>query len=271
MTLKPWREIAEPRDDVCSGNFQQAEFAADISAVHKGIAGVEYQDPEIFFQMTCITEGMKHLIESVLRRISGTGGDPIIQLKTTFCGGKTHSFLSIYHIAKQVKPLSSLSGLTPILKNLNICDLPPATIVVIEGTNQNACEPKVHGTRHVRTLWGEIAWQLGEAAAYERIRINDLEGTAPTKDILISLLSEYSPVVILIDELVLYVRQFEEDKTYSGGTFDSNLSSLQNLTEAIKQVPTAVLLASLPESSRSHAEKLPELFFSEQLREVRTN
>ncbi|HJK78658.1 MAG TPA: DUF499 domain-containing protein [Methanocorpusculum sp.] len=249
MTIKPWREIAEPRDDVCSGNFQQAEFAADISAVHQGRAGSEYQDPELFFQMTYITEGMKQLIETVLRRISGTGGDPIIQLKTAFGGGKTHSLLSIYHIARQTKPLSTLNGLTPILNGLNICDPPSAKIVVIDGTNQNASEPKIHGTQHIHTLWGEIAWQLGGESAYDLVRTNDLEGTAPTKDKLVSLLSEYAPVVILIDELVLYIRQFEEDKTYSGGTFDSNLSFIQNLTEAVKQVPTAVLLASLPESS----------------------
>ena len=142
MTIKPWREIAEPRDDVCSGNFQQAEFAADISAVHQGRAGNEYQDPELFFQMTYITEGMKQLIETVLRRISGTGGDPIIQLKTAFGGGKTHSLLSIYHIARQTKPLSTLNGLTPILTSLNICDPPKAQIVVIDGTNLNAREPK---------------------------------------------------------------------------------------------------------------------------------
>ena len=47
-----------------------------------------------------------------------------------------------------------------------------------------------------------------------------------------------------------YVRQFEEAKALSGGTFDSNLSFVQALTEALKAVPTAVLLASLPSPSR---------------------
>jgi predicted AAA+ superfamily ATPase len=56
--------------------------------------------------------------------------------------------------------------------------------------------------------------------------------------------------VILIDELVAYVRQFEDGKTLTGGSFDSNLSFVQALTEALKAVPTAVLLASLPESDK---------------------
>ena len=59
MSLKPWREIAVPHEDVLKGTFQQAEFAADISKVHQGIATPEYQDAALFFQRTFITEGMR--------------------------------------------------------------------------------------------------------------------------------------------------------------------------------------------------------------------
>jgi uncharacterized protein len=60
----------------------------------------------------------------------------------------------------------------------------------------------------------------------------------------------YAPCVILVDELVAYIRQFEEGKTLSGGSFDSNLTFIQALTEALKAVPTSVMLASLPESEK---------------------
>ena len=65
---------------------------------------------------------------------------------------------------------------------------------------------------------------------------------------LTQLLEKYAPVVILMDEMVGYLRQFQDGKTYAAGTFDSNLSFIQALTEAITAVPKAVLLASLPES-----------------------
>jgi hypothetical protein len=29
-TLKPWREVVMPHDDVASGRYEQAEFAADL-------------------------------------------------------------------------------------------------------------------------------------------------------------------------------------------------------------------------------------------------
>ena len=54
----------------------------------------------------------------------------------------------------------------------------------------------------------------------------------------------------LIDELVAYIRQFSDGKKLSGGDYGSNISFIQSLTEAVKQVPDAVILASLPKSER---------------------
>jgi uncharacterized protein len=84
--LKPWREIAVPHEDVLKGTFQQAEFAADLSRVHARNATDEYQDPVLFFQRTFITEGMRLLLDSVVKRLTGRGGDPVIQLQTAFGG-----------------------------------------------------------------------------------------------------------------------------------------------------------------------------------------
>ena len=53
-----------------------------------------------------------------------------------------------------------------------------------------------------------------------------------------------------MDELVAYIRQFEEGKSFTGGSYGSNLSFVQALTEALKAVPNAALLASLPESDK---------------------
>ncbi len=85
--LKPWREVAVPHEDVLKGTFQQSEFAADLSRVHDGTATAEYQDAKLFYEHTFITEGMRLLLDSVVRRLSGKGADPVIQLQTAFGGG----------------------------------------------------------------------------------------------------------------------------------------------------------------------------------------
>lgn len=249
-TLKPWREIAVPHEDVLKGTFQQAEFAADLSRVHDGTATLEYQSPALFFQRTFITEGMRLLLDSVVKRLSGKGGDPVIQLQTAFGGGKTHTMLAVYHLAKGEALASDLPGVPAILDAAGVTELPRARVAVLDGIKSSPNQPMMRDGQAIRTLWGDLAWQLGKAEGYALVADADSSGTSPGKAVLETLLSTYAPCVILIDELVAYVRQFEEGKTLTGGSFDSNLSFVQALTEALKAVPTAVLLASLPESDK---------------------
>lgn len=250
MSLKPWREIAVPHEDVLKGTFQQAEFAADLSRVHAGTATDEYQNPALFFQRTFITEGMRLLLDSVVRRLSGKGGDPVIQLQTAFGGGKTHTMLAVYHLAQGKTPASDMPGVPAILDAAGVTELPHAQVAVLDGIKSSPNQPVLRNGVSLHTLWGDLAWQLGGAEGYAMVADADHSGTSPGKAVLEGLLARYAPCVILIDELVAYIRQFEEGKALTGGTFGSNLTFIQALTEALKAVPTAVLLASLPESDK---------------------
>jgi predicted AAA+ superfamily ATPase len=251
MTLKPWREVAIPHEDVLKGTFQQAEFAADLSRVHDGTATPEYQDPVLFYQRTFITEGMKLLLDSVVKRIAGRGGDPVIQLQTAFGGGKTHTMLAVYHLAKGTAASADLAGIPPILDAAKITELPRAAIAVLDGNQLAPNMPRKHDGLTVRTLWGELAWQLGGESGYALVREADESGTSPGKDVLAQLLAAHAPCVVLVDELVAYIRQFEEGKSYAGGTYDSNLSFIQALTEAVRGRYWSEALD--PENSRLHS------------------
>ena len=248
MTIKPWREIAKPHKDVLEGTFKQSEFAADISLVQSGKAPEEYQDAGKFFARTFITEGMRLLLTSVVQRLSGQGGDPVIQLQTAFGGGKTHTMLAVFHLATRKVDTWQLTGIPPILDAAGIIDLPYAKVAVLDGIKLSPSQPMQHDGIQVNTLWGELAWQLAGQAGYELVKKADQDGTSPGKEVLINLLSQAAPCVILIDELVAFIRQFAPSQQYLAGTFDSNISFIQGLTEALKAVPNALLLASLPES-----------------------
>ena len=248
MALKAWRELISPHRDVLEGTFQESEFAADLTKVANGTASPEYQDPALFFERTFVTEGMSLLLDSVVRRMAGSGGDPVVQLKTAFGGGKTHAMLAAYHLAKGEKPVSELLGVNSILDKARITDLPKARVAVLDGNALSPSQPRKRGSIVLNTLWGELAWQLGGEEGYRVVEQSDKDGTSPGKEILAELFSSFSPVVILMDETVAYIRQFESGKSYHGGTFDSNLTFMQSLTEAAGHVPTACVLASLPES-----------------------
>lgn len=248
MTLKPWREVIEPHKDVLEGDFQEASFAADLAKVVLGKAPPDYQDPVRFFERTVITEGMSLLLQSVVKRLAGRGGDPVVQLQTAFGGGKTHTMMAVLHVAGGKVPAKKMLGVPEILDKAKIKELARANVAVLDGNELSPSHPRMHGKVKANTLWGELAVQLGGEDGYELVAASDHDGTSPGKDVLGRLLEQFGPAVILLDETVAYVRQFEPGRSYKGGTYNSNLSFFQALTEATTRVPTAMVLASLPES-----------------------
>jgi hypothetical protein len=131
----PWRQIAEPRQDVANGKFRQSEFAADLSQVLEGKAVIEYQDPFEFYDRTYITEGMKGLLVKSALRVSGKGEEPVVQLKTVFGGGKTHSMLGLYHLMRSANP-EKLNGIPDILAAANINTMPKVNTAALHWTRQ---------------------------------------------------------------------------------------------------------------------------------------
>jgi predicted AAA+ superfamily ATPase len=267
--MKPWREIAIPHEDVLKGTMQQADFAADISAVHAGKAPAEYQNAKSFFDRTYITEGMRLLLTQVAQRLSGRGGEPVIQLQTAFGGGKTHTMLAVMHLASRKCQLSELQGIPSLVEKAGITDVPEAHIVVLDGTAHSPGQAWKHGKTTINTLWGELAWQLGGEEGLALVKEADSNGTSPGKDVLKRLLEAYAPCVILMDELVAYIRQFVDKAPLSGGTFGSNISFIQALTEAAKLVPTSIILASLPESDPKRDQRSVQIGGEEGLKALR--
>ncbi len=246
--LLPWREVVEPHEDVATGEFQQAEFAADLGKVHAGSAPSEYLNPQEFFSRTYLTDGLSALLVSAAKRLSGAGGDPVMELQTNFGGGKTHSMLALYHMAGGTST-QDLPGLDQLLSGHSMSLPTGINRAVMVGTSRGpqdtlSCE----GGREIRTTWGEMAWQLGGPAAFDAIAENDAKGIAPGSHLLEAIFRDCAPCLILIDEWVAYLRQIYRTDGLPAGSFDANLSFVQSLTEAVKASPGTVLVAALPAS-----------------------
>ena len=246
--LKPWREVVEPHQDVATGEFQQAEFAADLAKVHSGSAPAEYRDPKQFFSRTYLTEGLSTLLVGAAKRLSGTGGDPVVELQTNFGGGKTHSMLALYHMAGTT-PVQDLSGLDQLLETNGLTVPSGINRAVLVGTSRGPQDVlNADGGRKIRTTWGDLAWQLGGADAFDMVAENDATGIAPGSNLLEAIFKKCAPCLILIDEWVAYLRQIYKVEGLPSGSFDANLSFVQALTEAVKASPGTLLVASLPAS-----------------------
>ena len=245
--LKPWRDVVTPHADVASGKYQQAEFAADLWQVHLGEGSDEYRDPKEFFRRTFLTESLKRLLVGGVQRISGKGGDPVVQLQTNFGGGKTHSMLALYHLFSGANA-GELAGVDAVMADAGVKSLPIAKCVVLVGNKISPGNPvtKPDGTV-VHTLWGEMAWQLGGKEAFARIQADDENATNPG-DVMRELFKEYGPCLILIDEWVAYARQLHDQSDLPAGGFETQFTFAQALTESAKLAGNCLLVISLPAS-----------------------
>lgn len=250
--LQPWREVIQPHDDVARGEFTASEFAADLHLVRTGQAtSPEYGDPVEFFTRTYLTEGLHDLLSRAVRRLSGDkNASPVVNLQTNFGGGKTHSMLALYHLFSG-KPASELpQDVQDLVDSAGSPDLTALGVkrVALVGTYLQAGSPliKEDGTE-VRTLWGEMAWQLGGREAYDLIADHDKAGTNPG-EALRTLLQQYAPALILIDEWVAYARQLVSDHDLPAGSFETQFTFAQSLTEIVRSIPGAMLVVSIPAS-----------------------
>jgi hypothetical protein len=250
--LLPWREVLPPNADVATGNFKAAEFAADLYKVATSIeADSGYADPASFFARTYLTEGLRDLIGRAVRRLGGDdNASPVINLQTNFGGGKTHSMLSLWHLASGTTLTKFPQEVQELLDECGYGDI-PATVrrVAIVGNHTlspSGSAPKSDGTV-VNTIWGELAWQLGGPAGYAIVAKADQASTPPA-EALHTLLKTYAPAVILIDEWVAYARSLFGRTDLPGGTFDDQFTFAQSLTEVVKGTSGVLLAISIPAS-----------------------
>ncbi len=266
--IKSWRDIAPPHQDVASGKFQQAEFAADLYQVYKNRGSDEYRLPREFFQRTYVTRGLHALLKDALQRLSGIGGNPVVELQTNFGGGKTHSLLALYHLFSGAR-IEDLIGMDQILLDAGVSKIPVTKRAAIIGTQCSVAEPirEEEGCR-VNTLWGELAWQLLGKDGYALVAESDRRGVSPGTEKLIQLFERAAPCLLLIDEWVAHTRNLYKMANLPAGSFDTNMSFAQELTEAAKAVPQTLLVVSIPasdiekggEGGAEAAERLKSIF-----------
>lgn len=255
QNLPSWRTIMQPHPDVAEGRYRAAEFAADLAQVSRGEGAYEYRDPVEFFSRTYVTEGMAGLLVQSLQRIAGKGGEPVIQLKTAFGGGKTHSMLALYHIVRGGVSLERTPNLNQVLERAELKEFPRANVAVLVGTALDPTRKKNPSNLPgytVSTIWGEMTYQLvtsaGKPDLYEMVKDADKKGVSPGSEILKNILNACGPCLILMDELVAYAKKIYGVDGLPAGSYDNFITFIQEITEAARASENSIVVASIPES-----------------------
>ncbi len=180
--MKTIFKLSKPRDDILADDLRLDIFAARLKDVIDEEADARYGDADLFFENTYPTQGLRTLIRESLGRLTGSdpGKNALVRLETAFGGGKTHGLIALYHLATGNLPKKKalLAWLGDDLR------LPSPGQINTAGVVGSDLDPSVgfdHGQEGLRTktLWGEIAFQLGGAQGYSLARESDELFAAP--------------------------------------------------------------------------------------------
>ena len=251
MPTPPWHQLCTLRKDVRTGRLTLDEFAADLNGVRTGESPPVYREPAMFFSRTYPTYRMKQLVRDVLLRLAGQGGKPVQQLQVAYGGGKTHTLITLLHLAEQGQGLSDHPTVREFVTFTGLPQPPRARVALLPCDKFDVKEGmEVYGpdgrTRRVRTLWGALAYQLAGDAGYTRLKGHDEDFTVPAEPLLVDLLraplQEGLGALVLVDEAVWYYRNLVlADPRLFGAIKDF----YQVLTQAVVKVERAAMVAGL--------------------------
>ena len=251
MGNNTWHEHCVLRDDVRQGTLELAEFAADLYAVRMKDAPNVYQVPTLFFDRTYPTHKLKTLVQNVLRRLSGKGGNPILTLQVAYGGGKTHALIALLHLAEHgtdfqthptVQEFIGFSGLDTIPRT-RVAILPFDQFDVKNGLSVISPDGK---QKQVKTPWGALAYQLAGDKGLEIVAKHEADYINPAEQPLVDLLklpqNEGLSTLILLDEALMYTCAAVNDDPKRHGILRD---FFQVLTQAVKKVNNTAIVASL--------------------------
>jgi hypothetical protein len=250
MHKRVW-EVCEPHPDVFARDMDPSMFAASLHAVEAGNADPDYTDPERFFAKTFMTRSLENVLEGVLARLLGQPGRgaPVLRLETPFGGGKTHTMVALFHLARHPQAVEETEAGQRLQERLHLPHLPhDVRVAVLDGAALNPHGRTVEGLT-LRTLWGELVYQLGGKPFAEAVRASDEAGIAPGQAVLAELLRQACPALILMDEVMHYLGKARAIRVGDTNLAAQTVAFLRELTAAVGEVSQSVLILSLPASS----------------------
>ena len=236
--------------EIREGLITDASFVANVWRVYINSTDIDprYSDPIKFFQRTYISEGLAHVLENTLQRLSGKGGDPIILLKTTFGGGKTHTLIAIYHLCLNLPAVLKCENVVSSLRAPTFAVKP--AVVVFDGFEVDP--RRLRDVYNANNLWQFLLLKLASAAGSELAKTVAYDYSdsyePPGSEVLSTVLSDIEgqgyAAVILLDEIPEFLKRL----AYKDGRLaQATHSFIAALARAMVYTRYSLLVMALPD------------------------
>ena len=238
--LRPWSQVVRLDPDVEAGNTAVAAYAIDLGALVAGDPRIPaiYRQPRDFFAATYLTGGLRRLLSDVMDGLAGGGGDRVLQLRSPFGGGKSHTLAALYHAARDRSALDVAQF--PHLRHDE-----PVRVAVFDGEKFDVLGRLVDG-QPVKTMWGALAAQLG---CYDLVAYHDTNRVAPGGDVIARMLGD-APTLLLLDEVLKYLERVLAEPVGDSTLGRQTQDFIQSLSTEVARSARSVLVYSLQASAR---------------------
>lgn len=227
-----------PQKNIREDSITENSFVVSFFSFLDNKADKMYQNPKEFFRLTHMTRNLQGILGESLERLGTGKSKPLMVIDTTFGGGKTHTLVALYHLFKNSWEIKDNAKILEILKEKEITEIPEVSMVAIDCRNLSGIESEI------KTIWGEMGRQLD---CYEYFEEYDTKMQRPTAKVLTKALeNQDKPVLILLDELVNYLKDSEGIKVGDTNLSEITISFLHNITEAISNTKKAMMVLTLP-------------------------
>lgn len=238
----------KPRPEVLKGDLDDAIFAADFYHVVNGGAPPVYGDPGLFFRNTHPAQQLKKVVSDVFTRLANpTEAGITVGLSTGFGGGKTHTLIAMWHLARNI-------GDPTIGTELLAAAGRPRSVKVVAVDAGKAGVPvfDAHEGIQVRSLWGEIFYQLAGKRGLDLLGAADDPEASPSEGQLKEVMPA-EPVLFLLDELVIYMARLSER---GQGNLMGFITTLASVVGSRNQ---AALVVTDPREQQAYAQQAAQL------------
>jgi hypothetical protein len=254
-----WWNVLKLRREVTAGAGSIDDVQMSLFRAVHGVAGERavYADPTYYGEITHPSPNLVDLMGKVIVRLGGgpkhTAAPALWQLDQAMGGGKSHGLIGLWQVAANPvkmrftdvgKEAFELAG--RIVGAPIVDDLGKAQVVVLACDNMTAGKrnEELDGPGH--TLHERFLWRLfgGDFTLYKRYK----DHYADKSKLAEALVAVHRPILILVDEILDYVRQLSASEHKDLAVRD--MAFLRALLDTVNDAPNVAMVVVMISSER---------------------
>jgi hypothetical protein len=257
--VTPWWQALRLRQEVLDseGSIDDVQMSLYQAAYVTGAERPLYADPEYYGDITHPSPQFIDLMGKVAVRMGGgekyTAAPALTRLDQAMGGGKSHGLIGLYHLAEHPEALArtdvgskALAAAAKIIGNAIPGDIGNPKVVILACDNMTAGQSVYDLDGPAVSLYERFIWRLfsGDRALYDRYQPYH----ADKSKIVDALKAVNRPVLILVDEIMDYIRQLSDSQHHDLATKD--MAFLRALLDSVNDVPRVAMVVVMIASDK---------------------